>query len=185
MSDFRLNRFTRGILLAVVEAMMPRWPEFVPPIENAVIARIEKLVGRASPVVRIGVPAGLWGLEWAGPLLGAGRLRRLSRVPLRERIDLLENLGGSRTPLLRRWIQIYRALIAISAYTDPRVEQHLGIDRAAWRQSRQRLRQRLLRADALRPAPPLPRPLGSVGVVTPDAYLDPRNPAPTTTECAT
>jgi hypothetical protein len=171
MSDFRFNQSTRRILRVVVEAMMPRWPEFIPAIEEAIIARIENLLSNASITVRFGVPLGLHGLQWLGPLLAGSRCQRLTGVPLHERTRLLERLGGSSTPLLRRWIQIYRALIAISAYTDPVVEQHLGVDRREWRRSRQSLRQQLVRADASRPAPPVPQALGSEGVVAAKDYL--------------
>lgn len=176
MRQFRFKGYTGRIQEAVIDAMAPRWSDHDPHVEARVLRSIENTLAAAPRSIRYAYCVGLWGLEFLAPLLSGGR-RPLSQVPRGARIRRLERLNTHSVALLRRWIQLYRILVNLAAYSDPGVERYLGADRRFWSASRRRFRAALIAADRSRETlPPPPEALGCAGVVAPADYLQPRPP---------
>ena len=70
---------TRRILRAVVATIRPRGHGFDQPIDEEVLAEIDRTLPYLSRISRDGLPIGLRVLEWQ-PLLLPGRRERLSRM---------------------------------------------------------------------------------------------------------
>lgn len=176
-SDFALEGYTRRIARAVVEAMGPRWPDFEVDLTDRVLEGVEVAVRHFPAAFRAAFVAGLWALELAGPALGGGP-RPFSWTDVETRERRLRRLHDSRSPLLRQALQLYSVFITVGTYSQPEVEDYLGVPRRAWREARRRFRERLVAIEEGRGAPPpAPAALGTAGVVDEDAYLEDEPPA--------
>lgn len=162
---------TRTIARAVVETMVPRWPDFDEDLTEPVLDRLEKTVGAQPRAVQALVVAGLWGLEISGPVFGHG-LGRLSRVDRDERDRRLTRIAQHPFPTFRQGILLYQTLVNLCAYSMPEVEAHLGARRRDWRQDRQALREVLVQLDESAGAPPPPTALGTQGHLSADRFLE-------------
>ena len=171
-SNFVLRGYTRRIAWSVVDAMVPRWPEFDVELTDDVLEQVESMVRSYPAGIRVGVIASLYGVEFAGPILGGGGLKPTSWLPRDEAYRRLDRIANAPIPQVRMLILLFKILISLSAYSREDVEEFLGVPRRAWRADRRRFRSLLVQIDARGSAPPVPEPLGSAGVSTADDYLD-------------
>lgn len=175
---YRFDPLTRRIMAAVVETMMPRWPDWTPPTRDGtdfrdqITAEIERMLDFTPRLVRFGIPLLLWTIQLAGPVLVAGLLP-FTWLNHERRVRRLRRMGHSRFVLVRDIVGVFRIFVNMAAYAHPDVEAHLGVPRRAWRDGRALFRARLLAADSGRDRPAPPEALGSAGVCEPEAYLDP------------
>jgi hypothetical protein len=141
--SYRFGPLTRRVLIRVVDALRPRWPDFDPPITEAVAAKIERDVGGFPLRVRVLVQAALWLLELGGALYGCAPwpLAFSSRASIARRFEAYER---ARSPALRGAFILWRTHVLLVSYGMPEVERHLRIDREGWRASRRALRAKLL-----------------------------------------
>lgn len=117
---------TRRILVAVVAAIRPRGHGFDQPIDDDVLAEIERFLPHLPWPLRRGLPLGLRLVEY-GPPLFARRLTRLSRMAPAEASAYLatfQHAGGLRTALLTG----LRTLVFLAFYQHPHVLASLDID---------------------------------------------------------
>ena len=173
---FTLRGRTRRIAEALVAAMAPQWPELdgerQRSLERAILADLELLMNHWPWAYRVVAQLGLWGLELGGPLMLAGA-RPLTWLSPEARVQRLERIEGGRVLLWKDLLQLYTTLIALSAYGQPAVEAHIGVERRRWRVNRAEFRRCLVEEDQHRSAtPPTPEALGSEGVAPPDQYLE-------------
>lgn len=168
-SDFRFTGYTRRIARKVVEAMEPRWAEFDPQCTGAVLDQVEDMVRNYPPATRLGVVAGLYGVEFAGAPLGFG-LRPLSFLSREAATRRLERFGDHPLPQVRMLVMLLKIMTCFSAYSRPEVEAFLGVRRREWRVQRKAFREQLVQLDASRESQPsTPEPLGAP--VDPADYL--------------
>lgn len=165
--DFRLTGRRRAIARTIVDAMVPRWPEFPHDLTEPVLASLEDMVRAYPPGLQAGFTAALLGLEFLSPLMGGG-LRPLSRCDRKTVRARLEALADHRLPQVRQGVLLFKILISMSAYSRPEVEAFLGYRRREWRDARIRFRMALLANDPV-DLPATPAALGSV--VSPADYL--------------
>lgn len=170
-AEFAFRGRTRRIARAVVETMVPRWPDFETDLTDTVLRRVEQTVGAQPRPVQLLVLAGLWGLEISAPVFGHG-VRLLSSVDRDERDRRLTDIAHSPVPQFRQGILLYQTLVNLCAYSLPEVEAHLGAHRRDWREDRKRLREALVQLDAGRSAPPTPEALGTHGRLGAEGFLD-------------
>jgi hypothetical protein len=170
--NFAFKGHTRTIARALVDTMMPRWPELETDLTERVLDDVESVVRNFPVAFQAGYVAGLWALEAASPLLGGGP-RPFSRCDLETRERRLRALQDSKVPQLRQVLLLYGVFVTASAYGQPEVEAFLGVPRRAWRDARALFRERLVQLESSRPLrPATPEALGSHGVARPEAYLD-------------
>lgn len=167
---FAFQGHTRRIARAVVETMVPRWPDFTSDLTEPVLERLERTVGAQPKAVQTLVVAGLWGLEVSGPVFGHG-LGRLSTLSRDERDRRLTSIAHHPFPTFRQGILLYQTLINLCAYSMPEVEAHLGLNRREWREGRRQLREVLVQLDEGAPVPATPTALGTHGRLSAEEYL--------------
>ncbi len=168
---FAFTGHTRRIARAVVETMVPRWPDFDDDLTDPVLERLERTLDAQPKAVQALVVAGLWGLEVSGPVFGHG-LGRLSAIDRDERDRRLTRIAHHPFPTFRQGILLYQTLINLCAYSMPEVEAHLGARRREWRKDRQALREVLVQLDERATAPQTPTALGAHGHLEPQAYIE-------------
>ena len=168
---FRLSRRQRAVLRAFVEVVKPRWDDYDPPIEDTVVAKMERDMGRFPPLQRRLMLVLLWLLQWGGPLARDWPVpfTRLSPERRTRRVERLLHARGRFRYLVPKILKTHALLIC---YGTPEVERYLGIERHAWRANRRRFRAALVAADGDRVLPAPPAALGTT-LVSPQAYLDP------------
>jgi hypothetical protein len=113
----------------VVAAIRPRGHGFDHPIDEDVLAEIERFFPYLPWPLRHGLPLGLRLIEW-GPPLYARRLARFSRLrpdAAQAYLAGFQHAGGLRAALLMG----LRALVFVAFYQHPRVLASLGVDWAA------------------------------------------------------
>lgn len=170
-SDFAFRGPVRRVARAVVDAMVPRWPEFEPDLTDAVLDQVEGMVRNHPPFIRAGLVAALCAIELSGPLVLDG-VRPTSRLPRDRVVRRLERLADHRLPQVRQLVVFMKILVSFSAYSRPEVEAFLGVRRREWRQARKTFRDALVQLDEARgSAPPVPAPLVPEGAVAPPEYL--------------
>ena len=116
----------RRILQAVIAAIRPRGHGFDQPVDDDVLAEIGRFLPFLPGPLRIGLPLGLYLVEF-GPPLFARRWRRFSTLPLDEAQHYLgrfQEAGGLRGALLMG----LRTLVFLGFYQHPQVLAALGID---------------------------------------------------------
>jgi len=172
---FAFRGHSRVIARAVVDAMVPRWPDFEHDITDEVLRRVECLVEGQPPAVQTLCVAGLWFFE-----LGSFAFdpRRASLWPLsavdRETCERrLTGIAHHPVANIRKTILLYQTFVNLCAYDLPVVEAHLGAERRAWREDRARLRATLVQLDEGRALPPVPLPLADPKLISPAEYLTP------------
>lgn len=168
---FAFTGHTRRIARAVVETMVPRWPDFDEDLTEPVLERLERTLDAQPKAVQALVVAGLWGLEVSGPVFGHG-LGRLSAIDRDERDRRLTRIAHHPFPTFRQGILLYQTLINLCAYSMPEVEAHLGARRREWRSDRQALREVLVQLDAAQKPPATPTALGSHGHLDPVSFIE-------------
>lgn len=168
---FAFTGHTRRIARAVVETMVPRWPDFDDDLTDPVLARLERTLDAQPKAVQALVVAGLWGLEVSGPVFGHG-LGRLSAIDRDERDRRLTRIAHHPFPTFRQGILLYQTLVNLCAYSMPEVEAHLGARRRDWRKDRQALREVLVQLDEGSTAPQTPAALGAHGHLDQAAFIE-------------
>jgi hypothetical protein len=121
-----LSPFRRRVLGAVIAAIRPRGHGFDQPIEDHVLAEIERFLPFLPAPLRLGLPLGLCLVEF-GPPLFARRWRRFSTLAPAEASAYLarwQEAGVLRTTLL----QGLRTLVFLGFYQHPDVLAVLGVD---------------------------------------------------------
>ncbi len=134
------------ILRAVVAAIRPRGHGFDQPVDEDVLAEIERFLPFLPGPLRIGLPLGLYLVELGPPLI-ARRWQRFSTLPLDEAQRYLERFqaaGGLRGALLMG----LRTLVFLGFYQHPQVLAALGIDWQGRAHLLTRRRAELLAGDA-------------------------------------
>ena len=117
------------VLRAVIAAIRPRGHGFDQPIDDDVLADIERFFPFLPWPLRIGLPVGLYLVEF-GPPLFARRFCRFSTMPVadaEEYLSAFQHAGGIREALMMG----LRTLVFLAFYQHPRVLAVLGIDWAA------------------------------------------------------
>jgi hypothetical protein len=130
------------ILRAVIAAIRPRGHGFDQPIDDDVLADIQRFFPFLPFPLRVGLPLGLYLVE-LGPPLFARRFCRFSSMPLAEAQEYLrafQHAGGIREALMMG----LRTLVFLSFYQHPRVLAVLDIDWAGRAESLTRRRAELL-----------------------------------------
>ena len=130
------------ILRAVIAAIRPRGYGFDQPIDDDVLADIQRFFPFLPFPLRVGLPLGLYLVE-LGPPLFARRLCRFSSMPLAEAQEYLrdfQHAGGVREALMMG----LRTLVFLSFYQHPRVLAVLDIDWAGRAEALTRRRAELL-----------------------------------------
>lgn len=166
-ADFRLTGRRRRIARVIVDAMVPRWPEFDHDLVDPVLDSVEEMVRAYPPALQAGLIAALYALEVLSPLAGGG-LKPLSRCDRATVTHRLEAFADHRLPQVRQGVLLFKILISMSAYSRPEVEAFLGYRRREWRDARKRFRASLLQQDP-GVLPATPAPLGAV--ISPADYL--------------
>lgn len=171
MNDFVFGGYTRRVARAVIDAMVPRWPDFERELTDEVLDSIETLARSFPTFNQVGVLAMFYLLEFgSGPLTLDG-IRPLSRVARERAIERLERMGDHPIPLLRQPSVLLSTLIGFAAYSRPDVEAFMGVPRRAWRRDRRAFRDLLVQIDAGRADPAPPNPLGGAPLATAETYL--------------
>lgn len=165
--NFALRGRRREIARAIVDAMVPRWPEFPHDLTEPVLASLEAMVQAYPPALQAGFTAALFGLEFLSPIMGGG-LRPLSRCDRQTAHARLEKLADHKLPQVRQGVLLFKILISMSAYSRPEVEAFLGYRRREWRDARRKFRDSLVAGDPL-DLPATPAALGAF--VSPEDYL--------------
>jgi hypothetical protein len=112
--------------MAVIAAIRPRGHGFDQPLDEHVLAEIEGFLPYLPATLRIGLPLGLYLVEY-GPPLFTRRLTRFTTMAPDEGGRYLahwQDAGGLRGALLLG----LRTLVFLSFYQHPTVLAHLGID---------------------------------------------------------
>ncbi len=170
-TTFEFRGHTRRIARALVEAMVPRWPDFDLDLTDPVLARLERTLSAQPKAVQVLVVAGLWGLEISAPVFGHG-VTLLSVADRDERDRRLSKIAHHPFPTFRQGILLYQTLVNVSAYSMPEVEAYLGANRQEWRADRKRLRDALVVLDAAVGASAVPEALGTHGRLSPAEFLE-------------
>ncbi len=171
MSNFVLRGYTRRVARAVVDTMVPRWPEFDVDMTDDVLAQVEDTI-RGYPIgIQMGVLAMLYGVEFGGPLTMSG-IKPFSWLTREEAEARLAKVANHKIPQVRMMPMLLKLMVGFAAYSRPDVEEFLGAPRRAWRQDRKSFRQDLVRIDDLEPSPSVPTPLGGEPLATPETYLE-------------
>lgn len=165
--NFTLRGRRRRIARAIVDAMVPRWPEFPHDLTEPVLDSLESMVQAYPPGIQAGFSAALFALEYLSPAMGGG-LRPLSRCDRATALARLEKLADHKVPQVRQGVLLFKILISMSAYSRPEVEAFLGYRRREWRDARRKFRDSLVAADPTQ-LPATPAALGSV--FSPADYL--------------
>lgn len=166
-TDFHLTGRRRRIARVIVDAMVPRWPEFTGDLVEPVLESFEDQVRAFPPALQAGLLAALFALEFGSPLAGGG-LKPLSRCDRETVTRRLERIADNRLPQVRQLVLLFKILISMAAYSRPEVEAFLGYRRREWRDARKRFRANLLQQDP-NDLPATPAPLGAV--ISPADYL--------------
>lgn len=123
-----LSAESARILRAVVAAIRPRGHGFDQPIEEDVLAEIDRTVPFLPRPLQIGFPLGLRLLEW-GPVVFTGRPVRMSRMSGDEARRYFESWLHSRIAPRRTLALGLRTLVYLAFYQHPRV---LAVMEVAW-----------------------------------------------------
>jgi len=121
-----MSRGQARILRAVIAAIRPRGHGFDQPIDDDVLRQVVRFLPYLPGPLRIGLPAGLYLVEY-GPPLFARRLRRFSAMTPDEGQRYLaawEHAGGLRSALFVG----LRALVFLAFYQHPDVLASLEVD---------------------------------------------------------
>jgi hypothetical protein len=114
------------ILRSVIATIRPRGHGFDQPIDDDVLAEVDRTVPFMPRPLRILFPLGLRLLEW-GPLLFAARPTRLSRMPREEALALCERWLRSRAGPIRMLMLGVRALVYLAFFQHPTVLEAMGV----------------------------------------------------------
>jgi hypothetical protein len=120
------SRGTVRILRAAVAAIRPRGHGFDQPIDDEVLAEVERYFPHLPPPMRLAFPIGLRLLEY-GPPLFARRLTRFSSMSpddARAYLEGFQRAGGPRAAMVLG----LRTLVYLSFYQHPAVLADMGID---------------------------------------------------------
>jgi len=115
----------RAVLWSFTQAVLPRNDDFHLPLEEEILAGIHRALPALPLPLRLGLPLGLYLLEF-GPVLFMGKLCRFSRLNSRNRDQYLRKWIQSPLPVLRDLMKLMKGLVMIHFYDDPRAWNRLG-----------------------------------------------------------
>jgi hypothetical protein len=172
---FAFRGHSRRIARAVVDAMVPRWPDFEHDITDEVLSRVERLIEGQPAAVQSICVAGLWFFEVASFAFDPrfASIRPLTAVDRETCERRLTGISHHPVAAIRKTILLYQTFVNLCAYDLPIVEAYLGAERRAWRKDRARLRESLVQLDEGRALPPVPLPLADPKHLSPAEYLTP------------
>jgi len=111
----------------VLEAMVPSGGPFDESATDLVrIEEIDSFLGDTGPLTPRTLRLGLLLLDASPYLLPPYRMRRFSRLPLQERVRLLEAWERSRLTPRRVLIHALKQLVMMHVYSRPEITAHLG-----------------------------------------------------------
>ena len=155
----------------MIEVMLPRWPDYTPDIGMVVFEQTECLVRSYPPLLRTGMKFVLLTIDLlSGPLTLSG-LRPWSRLDLDGRTQRLQKMAYHPIRPLGNLVKFIKIIISLGAYSHPRVEAYLGVDRRAWRADRFGFRTELLTIGERNPPRRVPEALGADPLYSPEEYL--------------
>jgi len=115
------------VLSALLEAMIPPGGPFAEGADDRGSARdVDALITGLGPRAERALRLGIGAMEFVPFLVPPVRLRRYSRLPLEDRIHLLETWEQSRLLPLRQLVQALKMLVMGHFYARPGVEARLG-----------------------------------------------------------
>ena len=171
MSDFAFRGYFERVMRAMVQVMLPRWDDYTPQIEAVVFDQTEMLVRSYPPLLRNGMKLVLVFIDLlSGPLTLSG-VRPWSRMSLEQRSLRLQKLAHHPIRPLGNLVKFIKIIISLAAYSHPKVELYLGVDRRGWRADRKAFRDELLTIGERNPPRPVPEALGADPLYTVDEYL--------------
>ncbi len=121
-----LSPKSAAILRTVIVAIRPRGHGFDHPIDDDVLAEIDRIVALLPPMLRLGFPLGLRLLEW-GPPISRARLSRMSRMPPDEALGYCQSLLESRLAPVRTLMAGVRTLVFVAFYQHPDVLRTMNV----------------------------------------------------------
>ena len=122
-----LSNWSRNILRALAEVVMPRDDKFKPDLVDYSVEFIDRYVGYFPVHLRLAFPMGLLLLEF-GPIIFQRRFTRFSKLPLDERAKHVEMWVESNMAARRDLIKGVKALVLVAFYSHPQVMDHIGYD---------------------------------------------------------
>lgn len=115
------------VFRAMLEAMVPLGGPFAEGTETCAPAYdISTLIGGLGPAAESALRVGIRTMELFPFFLPPLRLRRYSRLPLEDRIHLLEAWEQSRLLPLRQLVRTLKMLVMTRFYSQPAIEARLG-----------------------------------------------------------
>ncbi len=171
MSNFAFRGYFERVMKAMIEVMLPRWPDYTPDIGMVVFEQTECLVRSYPPLLRNGMILVLIFIDLlSGPVTLTG-LKPWSRLDIDERTRRLQKLAYHPIRPLGNLVKFIKIIISLGAYSHPRVEEYLGVNRRAWRRDRFSFRSELLTIGERKPPRLVPEALGADPLYRPDEYL--------------
>lgn len=122
-----LSDFSRKILRALAEVVMPRGKNFNLDLNDYSVDIIDRYVGYFPPHLKLGFPLGLMLLEF-GPILYMRRFRRFSNMSLEDREKYVELWVDSNSAARRDLIKGVKGLVLVAFYSHPSVMEYIGYD---------------------------------------------------------
>jgi hypothetical protein len=114
------------ILRSLIATIRPRGHGFDQPIDDDVLAEVDRTVRFMPRPLRILFPLGLRLLEW-GPVVLAGTPTRLSRMPREDALALCERWLRSRIRPIRMLMLGLRALVYLAFFRHPAVLEAMNV----------------------------------------------------------
>ena len=122
-----LSPTSTSILRAAIAGLRPRGHGFDQPIDEDVLAEIDRTIPCFPPLFRLGFWLGLRVLEW-GPLVFTGRPTRLTRMGCDQATRYLDGWLRSRSALRRMLLFGVRTLVYLAFYQHPSVLHAMEVD---------------------------------------------------------
>jgi hypothetical protein len=130
-----LNRQEQALVAACVEAMLPPGGVIALSGEEAgVLAYVDQMLGRLPVVTRVMLRALLRFVEYSPWVFGPFQ-SRMTRLPVAERVKVIQALSESRLYVLRSAFVALRALLTLGYFGNAQVNRALGMEPACGREA--------------------------------------------------
>lgn len=122
-----LRSYTRHILLAMVETIMPRNEKLDFDIADQVVNYVDRFLTYLPSFLGYLLPAGIYMMEF-GAIFFSGRFRRFSTLTPDERRLYIDSWVNSRFSLRRDMIKGLKALIMMGYFDHPDTQKAVGYE---------------------------------------------------------